>query len=220
MQFLRRFRRTPSAPTLNSIEAYTRWAANYPPHAHNALMQTEQQTMLALLPEVSGKIILDLACGTGRYALQALERGAKQTIGLDNSMAMLQANPSEQRALSTSEALPLPSACIDGVLCGLALGHLPRLQPSLQEIARVLKKDGWTLISDFHPFMFLSGARRTFTAPDGKTYAVEHYPHLYADYHQAAAKSGLTIDKISEPRLNDTDGDQPPVVIVYRLRKL
>lgn len=200
--------------TLSSLDAYARWAAAYPPHAHNALMEAEESAMRGLLPALAGRVVLDLACGTGRYGLLAQESGASRVLGLDNSPAMLRANPLPLRALATTEAIPLASASVDVILCGLALGHLPRLTPSIAEISRILRLGGCALVSDFHPFIFLNGARRTFTAPDGKTYAVEHYVHLYSDYHRAASDSGLIIDAIAEPRLNDA-----PIVIVYRFHK-
>jgi malonyl-CoA O-methyltransferase len=214
--------------TLSSLDAYARWSAIYPPHAHNALMQAEEAAMLSLLPPLAGKVVLDLASGTGRYGLIARQRGAAMVIGLDNSPSMLHANPLKSIALSTSEAIPLPDASVDVVLCGLALGHLPQLVPTMREISRVLKPDGHALISDFHPFIFLNGQRRTFTTPDGKTYAVEHFPHLYSDYHQAAHDARLRIEHIAEPRLRLNSSVQvadqavttdSPVVIVYRLTK-
>ncbi|MBL8163790.1 MAG: class I SAM-dependent methyltransferase [Anaerolineae bacterium] len=218
----------PAPTTLSSLSAYDKWAAAYPPDAHNALMQAEQAALLNLLPPLAGKTVLDLACGTGRYALLALERGATFALGVDNSPAMLRANALPLRALATTEALPLRNASFDGIICGLALGHLPRLDTSLREIARILKPGGWALISDFHPFIFLNGQRRTFTAPDGSTYAVEHYAHLYADYHRAAAEAGLRVDAVAEPRLGIDAGVRfanadtragTPVVIVYRMVK-
>lgn len=202
------------------MDAYTRWAASYPPYAHNLLMQVEQTAMLDLLPPVAGAVVLDLAGGTGRYGLLVRERGARLVIELDNSAAMLARNPLPCRALASSEAVPLPAGSLDGIVCALALGHLPRLAPSLAEISRVLKPGGWTLVSDFHPLVFLRGGRRTFTTSDGQTYAVEHYPHLYADYHHAATASGLLIEAVAEPRLNvPPDGRDLPVVIVFRLVK-
>jgi len=223
-KFVRRLVSDNSFKTLSSLDAYAQWAASYPPYAHNALMQTEQRAMLDLLPDVSGCMVLDLACGTGRYGLLALERGAKAALGLDNSPAMLGANGLQQRALATTEAIPLAGESIDVVVCGLALGHLPALGLSMREISRVLKPCGCALVSDFHPFLFLNGQRRTFTAPDGKTYAVEHYAHLYADYHRAAREAGLRIEQVVEPALvleeeNSLKSDVP-VVIVYRLGKM
>lgn len=217
-RLLRRFRHTPS--TLSSVDAYARWAVSYPPYAHNPLMQAEQAAMLDLLPPVAGAVVLDLACGTGRYGLLAREQGARLVIALDNSAAMLARNPARTRALASTEAIPLAEGSLDGILCGLALGHLPHLAPSLAEISRVLKPGGWALISDFHPMMFLSGGRRTFSTPDGQTYAVEHYPHLYGDYFHAARQVSLEITNVAEPRLTvPPDGHDLPVIIVFRLLK-
>lgn len=209
-------------PTLTSLDAYARWAALYPPYAHNPLMQAEQQSVMRLLPDVHGQTVLDLACGTGRYALLALAQGASKVIAFDNSAAMLEkgreaALPKIHWGLATSEALPLADASVQGVICGLALGHLPRLKPSIDEISRVLQPGGWALVSDFHPFLSLNGARRTFTTPEGKTFAVEHYPHLYTDYHQAACEAGLGVDSVLEPGLNGAV--VPPVVLIFRFRK-
>jgi len=205
-----------SPRTLSSLAAYDLWAASYPPLAHNVLMQTEETAMLDLMPSLTGQTVLDLAGGTGRYGLIAQERAARGVISIDNSAAMLAGNPLRARIQATTEAIPLVSASVDVILCGLALGHLPRLQLSLNEIARVLKPEGLALVSDFHPFIFLNGAQRTFTAPDGRVYAVEHHAHLYSDYHTAAAQAGLLIDAVSEPRLN---GTPTPIVVVYRFSK-
>jgi malonyl-CoA O-methyltransferase len=114
------------------------------------------------------------------------------------------------------------------VLCGLALGHLKQLDASMAEIGRVLKKKGCALVSDFHPFIFLNGQQRTFTTADGQSYAVEHYVHLYADYHEAAQKAGLRIDAVLEPRLGQTKDVRiadsktqqgTPIIIAYRFVK-
>jgi malonyl-CoA O-methyltransferase len=202
--------------TLSSLDAYDMWAASYPPQAHNAVMEAEQGAMLALMPPLAGQVVLDLACGTGRYGLLAQEQGASSVIGIDNSPAMLAANPLAWRVQATSEAIPLASESMDVVLCGLALGHLPSLDKSLSEIGRILMPGGAALISDIHPFIALNGAQRTFRAPDGRAYAVEHYAHLYADYGRAGTQSGLIIDMVLEPRL---EGSPVPVVIVYRFVK-
>lgn len=222
LKHLRRLRPPRPAKTLSSLDAYSRWAASYPPRAHNALMKAEEAAMLSLLPALEGQTVLDLACGTGRYGRLALERGAARVIGLDNSAAMLRATRGLSPLLSptywaeaTCEAIPLAGAAVDVILCGLALGHLPRLTPSLREMGRVLRPGGAALVSDFHPFLALNGGQRTFTAPDGATYAVEHYPHLYADVHQAAGEAGLRIEHVVEPRLDN----HVPVAIVYRFRK-
>ncbi|MCC6801696.1 MAG: methyltransferase domain-containing protein [Anaerolineae bacterium] len=209
-----RLRRLLTRPprTLGSLDAYALWAASYPPKAHNPLMAIEQRAMLDLMPPLAGLVVLDLACGTGRYGVLAQARGARHVIEIDNSPAMLAANRLPQRAQATSEAIPLGNGSIDMVICGLALGHLPNLQESMDEIGRVLKPGGAALISDVHPFAALGGGRRTFRGSDGGVYAVEHYPHLYADYHKAALEAGLEIGAVLEPR-----HERVPVVLALRL---
>lgn len=213
MRLFRQFKRSPK--TLASVPAYALWAQNYPAHAHNTLMQLEESAMRLLMPDLAGKRILDLACGTGRYGRIADEGGAGVVMGLDNSHAMLERAEVAEVALATNEALPLRSASLDGVLCGLAIGHLPRVTPTLSEIARVLAPNGVALISDFHPFQFLRGAQRTFTAPDGRVFVVEHYSHLISHVITEAQNVGLHLSALQEPTY-----DGVPVVVVYRFLRL
>jgi malonyl-CoA O-methyltransferase len=213
---------TAHSPVLPSTDAYARWAGSYPSQAHNALMRAEEAALLALLPVLAGQRVLDLACGSGRYGRLALAQGAAQVIGTDNSIHMLREAALPARALADVDALPLPAGSVDVVLCGLALGHVREIAPALREIGRVLCNRGVALVSDVHPFLFLNGAQRTFTH-EGKTFAVEHYVHLYSDYHAAAQAGGLRLDAVVEPRLLPADrtGGAPnaPVAVVYRFVK-
>lgn len=211
--FKRFFQTTPR--TLPSIDAYDLWAQSYPAEAHNVLMQIEQKSMLALIPPLGDKIVLDLACGTGRYGKIAQERQAQRVIGMDNSLAMLSRGVIPNLALASSEGIPLADESIDIVLCGLALGHLPDIRVSLSEISRILKPDGIALISDFHPYQFLSGAKRTFQAKD-TNYAVEHYVHHISEYFSIGQIVKLIITAIDEPIYNGN----APVVLVLRFEKV
>jgi malonyl-CoA O-methyltransferase len=215
------FRAKNHPPTLRSAEAYALWAESYPPYAHNAFMAIEQETMRALMPPLAGRSVLDLACGSGRYARFALETGARPVIGVDSSPSMLRRAHGFLRLLADMTALPLASAIFDIILCGLATGHLPpsAMRAAMREMARVIRPEGLILFSDFHPMLYLSGGRRTFTASDGRTYAVEHYPHLIADYFDAIRAAGLTITAIREPEAT-IDGQDIPAVLVIGCTKV
>jgi malonyl-CoA O-methyltransferase len=206
---------------LGSVDAYAQWAANYPPHAHNALMQAEQDCMLSLLPPLAGQMVLDLAGGTGRYGHLALARGAAQVICTDNSPDMLAHNTLPARACASMEAVPLGTASIDGVICALAIGHVRHVGAVFAEIARVLHPGGWALVSDFHPYAYLNGARRTFPGTDGRVHAVEHHIHLAGQVSEVSQSAGLRLDAIREPALPDDIAPPAmrgrPVVVVYRL---
>lgn len=214
--FRRLLRRDPVA--LDSLAAYAKWAAAYPPHAHNALMETEEAAMLALMPDVGGLRVLDLASGTGRYAQITAAGGAAIVIALDNSVPMLANNAASSRVCATLIALPFSDQSVDVIVCGLAVGHVsaPDLHAALIEIGRVLKRGGAALISDVHPFLFLNGAQRTFSV-GSTTYAVEHHVHLLSEIHAAAQRAGLTIDAMREPVHG---GRQVPVAVVYKMRRL
>jgi malonyl-CoA O-methyltransferase len=222
MPRLPRFLRRPPR-SLSSLEAYARWAQEYPPHAHNAVMRAEEAALLSLLPPLRGRAVLDAAGGSGRYARIALERGAGRVMSLDNSIEMvrmLRAHSSAWAGLATLDALPLPSASIDVILCGLAIGHLPRIEGALAEFGRVLAPGGTVLISDVHPFLFLGGAQRTFQS-GGVTYAVEHTIHLPSHVIAAAHTAGLRLAGLLEPALLPQDRasgtPEAPVAIVYHL---
>lgn len=212
-------RRNDAARPLDSRSAYALWAALYPAEAHNPLMVAEQQALLSLLPPVAGLRILDLACGSGRYGLIAQRAGTAQVLGTDNSRPMLR-----QAAFPVAEAeldaLPFPDSAFDGIICGLALGHLSaaRMDRSIAEMARALRPGGWVVLSDFHPFLALAGHQRTFRGVDGRLYAAEHHVHLLADYFAAAQGAGLTFDAISEPTSREAP-TTAPVALVIRLRK-
>ena len=50
----------------------------------------EKPTMLSLLPDLQGKKLLDLGCGTGGHLQLYLERDAERVVGTDLSVKMLE----------------------------------------------------------------------------------------------------------------------------------
>lgn len=206
---MRFFRRPIPLP---SRAAYARWAKFYPPHAHNPFMELETRVMRELLPDLHGKIVLDLACGTGRWGKEAQAHGAKQVISLDDSVDMLQAGRLRLAGAASMTAIPLAAHSIDVIVCGLAIGHTPHLEKTLSEMKRVLVTGGVALLSDVHPFRAWLGAQRTFTSA-GKTYAVEHHIHSYQDYFSAAQTLHFKLTGIREAGVT---GSESPSLLVVR----
>lgn len=194
--------------------AYELWAATYPPYPHNALMALEQQTLLSLLPDVTGAIVIDAGCGTGRYLRLLRARGAT-AIGVDLSASML------ARALADGEtvarghlcALPIDSASVDLVVCGLALGDVPNLETALGELSRIVRRGGLVLYSVVHPIGAQVGWSRTFTAA-GRQNAITTYWHSLDEHRRACAHAGLRITGWEEPALAEVP--QHPAVLVVR----
>ncbi len=200
IMILRRLLRS-SPRELDVLSAYAEWSQDYPPRAHNALMRAEEQAMLALLPDVRDLVALDLACGTGRYARILRDRGARHVLGVDLSPEMLAQSDKRTASfvLSDLSRLPITDNAFDLITCGLAIGHVENLSCALAESARVLKRGGVLVYSDFHPLGALAGWRREFNGRDGKRYAVKHFVHLYADHQAACQAAGLTIRALREP---------------------
>ena len=198
-------------------EAYARWAPSYPAEAHNPFMAVEQEALLDLLPDVTGAVVLDLACGTGRYAKLAGARGAAAVIGLDLSPDMLLRARAVTNAVARGDlaALPFRDGSAGVITCGLAVGHLRELGGAIAEFGRVLGRGGAVVYSDFHPASYEAGRRRTFAAPDGRQFAVEHHVHQLAAHETACSAAGLVIEAVLEPAAPDG----VPAVLVIRARK-
>jgi Methylase involved in ubiquinone/menaquinone biosynthesis len=227
-------------PILMPAEAYSLWASSYPAHAHNPVMQAEERAMLRLTPSgLQGQTVLDAGCGSGRYMLHALRRGAARVIGVDISPQMLERAGTELVTFQSGAevdlvqgsltALPVPDGWANLTICGLVIGHLENLEQSLAELRRVTRPGGTLLCSDVHPIGHALGWLRDFKCGD-RHYAVRHTQHLYSHWHGACQTLGLGIEQVLEPMLDpsgipdsahfDRTALEVPVALVFQLRRL
>ena len=101
-----------------------------------------------------GMTALDLACGTGDIAFELARRGARVT-GLDLTHRMLQHARAKPLAggvgFVTGDMMALPFAdhTFDVVTTGYGIRNVPRIEPALAEIRRVLRPGGRLLSLDF-----------------------------------------------------------------------
>jgi malonyl-CoA O-methyltransferase len=184
-----------------TLEAYDRWAPTYPPEAHNPLMRAEQKAMLARWPDVTGRLTLDLACGTGRYATLLAQSGARAVVAADFSAAMLRQVSVGTPVRADMAQLPFVDDAFDVVICGLALGHASDLLAWMGEIGRVLKEGGVLLYSDFHPEAALAGLTRSFKDERNRSFTLPHCRHGLSEQREALAAADLTIEAIDELRV-------------------
>jgi malonyl-CoA O-methyltransferase len=156
-----------ASPSLLGVEeGYERWAPSYD-HAPNPVIAREERYVRPLLPNLEGKNVLDLACGTGRWLERLLARGASAGAGVDVSRAMLQVaggKSSIHGKLANADCLELPFApfVFDFAICSFALGHIRDVRRMVGELARVTKPGGEVLVSDLHPEAYARGWRTGF----------------------------------------------------------
>jgi SAM-dependent methyltransferase len=127
-----------------------------------------------------GERVLDLGCGAGRHAFEALRRGA-HVVALDTDEGELQqvrdmfaamseagevpARASAAAVIADATAMPFPDGSFDRVIAAEVLEHIPADQAAMNEIARVLRPGGvaavtvpawlpericWRLSDDYH----------------------------------------------------------------------
>ena len=102
------------------------------------------------LGELSGKRILDVGCGKGRFARVFHEQQPDAELwGLDISEEMLRFVPEgiHTRAGSMTE-LPFESEWFDGAYATESLEHAVEIEKAVSEICRVVKPDGRIAIID------------------------------------------------------------------------
>lgn len=116
----------------------------------------EKPAMEAMLkPLVKDKKVLDLGCGTGILTNELISWGAKaEGVDLSEEMiALAKENYPEIKFITaSSEKMPYTDDNFDLVASSLVMHYLNDLQPTLSEIARVLKPAGSFIFSMHHPF--------------------------------------------------------------------
>jgi ubiquinone/menaquinone biosynthesis C-methylase UbiE len=101
------------------------------------------------------KTVLDVGCGFGAYSLVAESYGASMSVGIDVNMEYIEKARSSLIVLADAHALPFRDSCFDIVLMVEVLEHLPCEMEVLKEVKRVLKSEGYLLLTvpnKFYPF--------------------------------------------------------------------
>jgi demethylmenaquinone methyltransferase/2-methoxy-6-polyprenyl-1,4-benzoquinol methylase len=95
------------------------------------------------------QILLDVGGGTGRVSLLFKEK-VKNAIIADSSVNMLKEAKEKGLSIvnSNSERLPFPDESVHRVIMVDAFHHVKNQQDTLEEMWRVLKKDGFIIIQE------------------------------------------------------------------------
>jgi len=103
--------------------------------------------------------ILDIATGTADFAIEAIALSPKKIVGVDISEGMLEKGKKKINKLELdniislsygdSENLPFDNESFDAITVGFGVRNFEDLNKGLNEIKRVLKKDGQLAILEF-----------------------------------------------------------------------
>jgi len=97
---------------------------------------------------IKGKVVLDIACGTGYGSEYMLRRGARKVIGVDISAeAINYAKRHYSREMlffieSNATMLPFNNNSFDVIISFETIEHIKEYENFIQEVSRVLKNEG------------------------------------------------------------------------------
>ncbi len=111
------------------------------------------------LREIQPKRILDLATGTGDFAIALLKLNPTQIIGMDISSGMLEVGKNKMKAkhvshiidmqLGDSENMPFEDGYFDAITVGFGVRNYEHLEKGLTEMLRVTRVGGKIVILEF-----------------------------------------------------------------------
>jgi len=164
------------------------------------LIEPASERLLAIS---SGDLILDIACGAGRFARRMAELGGV-VIALDHSAEFIERarnrTPDDAGieyhiadAADTAALLSFGIRRFDKAVCTMALMDMPQIQPLLQALKQMLKPAGAFVFSVTHP---------CFHTP-----AIQRFTEMYEEESgRHTVRSGVKVSSYLTPFAKKTEG--------------
>ncbi len=164
------------------------------------------------LRPIAPKKILDIATGTGDFAIAALKLNPDSVIGVDISEGMLKVGREKMKKkkfdnkielfLGDSEHLPFDDSSFDAITVGFGVRNFEDLELGLSEMLRVLRSGGMAVVLEFskpkkfpvkQAFSFYSNYLIPFF---GKYISKDEKAYTYLPESVAAFPEGIEFEKI------------------------
>lgn len=186
----------------------------------------EEPAMINLLPDLAGKRVLDIGCGTGRLTRYIAAHGARYVLGVDASERMLAIARSENGNFGEIieyrrefiEDIDLPPGGFNLIVSSMALHYIEDLASLFGNMRRWLSDQGTLVFSVEHP-VFAAGPRKWLRNGDGRSHwavsdyflegrrttnwlveGVIKYHHTLDMLVNALLDCGFHVDRLVEPK--------------------
>ena len=139
----------------------------------------EWKALEKILPDFSGKTVLDLGCGYGWHCRYAAEHGASDVLGIDISRRMLETAREKNSAgqieyrQTAMEDLSFTDGSFDIVFSSLAFHYVKDFTPLAASISRWLTPGGSFVFSVEHPVFTAYGNQDWYYDESGN---ILHFP--------------------------------------------
>ncbi|MGI9279445.1 MAG: class I SAM-dependent DNA methyltransferase [Endozoicomonas sp.] len=195
---------------------YEQYASNYEKAITDNIYNgnLERPSLIAMLPDLAGKSVLDLGCGPGVYAEYLTDQGATVTA-VDASEAMVEIVQEKLgdnvKAYSQDLSLGLPKeqdACYDVIICPLTVHYIEDVSVLFGDVKRLLKPGGVFIFSTHHPVVDFEVSpsgnyfQRELITEEwdtvGHPVEVSFYRRSLTEWFESLAKAGLCVTHLSE----------------------
>lgn len=191
---------------------------------YNTLL--EQPNFLSLLPTLTNKVVVDIGCGTGDFAVYCVAQGAKYVTGIDISANMIavakkkHASAHVQFEQVAFEQLHMPPETVDVMTSSLAFHYMANFSSIIEKVSTALCEGGIVVFSTDHPIVTANKGRDSSVQDEAgniRHFAIDRYQqegmrteHWLVEnvvmYHRTMStiintliEHGLQIEKVIEP---------------------
>ena len=192
------------------VEAYDLWSPQYDDQPGNLMLDLDELIFSELLQdvEISGKVVYDIGCGTGRHWSKLMDKTPANLTGFDVSSGMLMKLkarfPSAHvKQIANGTKIDDESNSCDVLISTLTVAHIQKIREGLTDWCRLLKPSSEIIITDFHPDALSHGAQRTFRQ-NNRTIVVKNYIHTVESVKEILFANGFHICSEQHRKVDET----------------
>lgn len=197
-----------------SDDSYSAHAASWAQHARNkgklSHEYLEKPAMYGALPDVRGKRVLCIGCGSGEECRELKNRGASIVVGIDKSEGLIaiarSSWPDIEFVTGAMEDIDYPAGSFDFAYSSLALHYAPSWTDILSRIRRALVPGGEFLFSTHHPVKW--GMEKT---RDG-----DHFTYRLSYELEGRDTAEIHGDYLTPRRMDEVILNEIPVTFWHR----